>query len=264
MTKNYKKDFHYSAMTQEKYHHLIISPDDDIAPFQDAIKSATKTLDIKMFQFTELRLIQEVIAAHQRGVVVRVMLNPSRFTGERDNDEAFSLFRKANVPVEATNPKFPITHEKSMVIDGRVAFIMSMNWAPKYFGATRDYGLVTTDPKEVDEVAACFDADWKRMNFTPPEKSRLVWSVGNSRDEVITFIHSAKKSLYIQHEKYIDVPIIEAIAEAKVKRQVDIHAMARARGWLIHDEEPHGKPIHDIAGVPPGKQLMVGLERAVM
>jgi len=213
-------------MPQKKLHHLIITPDDGIKPFQDAIQSATKTLVIKMFQFTELRLIQEVIAAHQRGVAVRVMLNPSRFTGEHDNDEAFFLFRKADIPVEATNPKFPITHEKSMVIDGRIAFIMSLNWAPKYFGKTRDYGLITTNPKEVNEVAACFDADWDRVDFTPPPESDLIWSVGKSRDEVIKFIRSSKKSLYIQHEKYVDVPIIEAIVEARMKRHVEIQAMA--------------------------------------
>ena len=213
-------------MPKEKFHRLIVAPDDGIAPIQDAIKSATKTLVIKMFQFTEPRLIQEVIAAHERGVAVRVMLNPSRFTGEHDNDEAFLLLRKANIPVQETNPKFPITHEKSMVVDGRVAFIMSLNWAPKYFGGTRDYGLVTTDPKEVNEVADCFDADWKHLDFVPPAESRLIWSVGKSRDEVIKFIRSAQKSLFIQHEKYVDTPVIEALVEAKMKRNVDIHAMA--------------------------------------
>lgn len=139
-------------MPQENFHHLIVVPDDGIEPFQKAIRSATATLDIKMFQFTEPRLLQEVIEAHQRGVSVRVMLNPSRFTGEHDNDEAFALFKKEGVPVQETNPQFPITHEKSMVIDRKIAFIMSLNWAPKYFGETRDYALVTTCDEEVSEV----------------------------------------------------------------------------------------------------------------
>jgi len=113
-----------------------------------------------------------------------------------------------------------------MVIDHKTAFIMSLNWAPKYFGETRDYGLVTTDPKEVYEVAACFEADWKRTDFIPPVESNLIWSVGKSRDEVIRFIRSAKESLYIQHEKYVDTPVIEALVQAKVKREVKVHAMA--------------------------------------
>lgn len=213
-------------MFQDAVHHLIVQPDDGIAPILKTIEGAKKSIDIKMFQFTDPVLIEAVIAAHKRGVKVRVMLNPSRFTGEHDNDEAFELFGHAKVPVKETNPKYPITHEKSMVVDGKQAFIMSLNWAPKYFGLTRDYGLVTNDPAEVAEVEGCFDADWNRVDFTPPQVSNLIWSVGSARQEVIDFIHSAEKSLFIQHEKYVDTPVIEALVHAKMKKGVKVHATA--------------------------------------
>jgi len=214
------------SMFEDAVHQLIVQPDDGIAPILKTIEGAKKSLDIKMFQFTDPVLIQAVIAAHKRGVKVRVMLNPSRFTGEHDNDEAFELFKNAQVPIKDTNPKYPITHEKSMVVDGCQAFVMSLNWAPKYFGLTRDYGLVTNDPNEVSEVAGCFNADWERVDFTPPAVSNLIWSVGRSRQEVIDFVNGAQKSLYIQHEKYVDTPVIEALVHAKMKREVKVHAMA--------------------------------------
>jgi len=213
-------------MFTDAVHHLIVQPDDGIEPILKTIEKAKKSLDIKMFQFTDPILIHAVIGAHKRGVAVRVMLNPSRFTGEHDNDEAFSMFRDAKVPVEETNPKYPITHEKSMVVDGKQAFIMSLNWAPKYFGLTRDYGLVTNDPAEVAEVEGCFDADWKRVDFTPPPVSNLIWSVGKARQEVIDFMKGAKESLFIQHEKYVDTPVIEALVHAKMKNNVKVHALA--------------------------------------
>ncbi len=213
-------------MTQENAHQLIVVPDDGIEPFQKAIRGATEALDIKMFQFTEPRLLKEVANAHQRGVKVRVMLNPSRFTGEHDNDEAFDFFKKEGIPVQETNPQYPITHEKSMVVDRKRAFIMSLNWAPKYFGETRDYALVTTVPEEVNEVASCFEADWQKTTFTSTPGSSLIWSVGRSREEVIQFIRSAQKTLYVQHEKYVDTPVIEALVEARAKRHVKVHAMA--------------------------------------
>ena len=213
-------------MFNDNVHSLIVQPDDGIAPILNALEGAKHSLDIKMFQFTDPVLIEAVIKAHKRGVKVRVMLNPSRFTGEHDNDEAFELFKNAKVPIKDTNPKYPITHEKSMVVDGKQAFIMSLNWAPKYFGLTRDYGLVTNDPAEVSEVAGCFEADWNRVDFTPPPVSNLIWSVGRSRQEVIDFINGAEHSLYIQHEKYVDTPVIEALVHAKMKRGVKVHAMA--------------------------------------
>jgi len=213
-------------MFQDAVHNLIVQPDDGITPILKTLEGAKKSLDIKMFQFTDHVLIEAVIAAHKRGLKVRVMLNPSRFTGEHDNDEAFEFFKNAKVNVKETNPKYPITHEKSMVVDGCQAFIMSLNWAPKYFGLTRDYGLVTNDPDEVAEVAGCFEADWNREDFTPPAVSNIIWSVGRSRQEVINFIDGAEKSLFIQHEKYVDTPVIEALVRAKMKRNVKVHATA--------------------------------------
>lgn len=214
------------SMFKDAVHHLIVQPDDGITPILNTLEGAKSSLDIKMFQFTDPVLIEAVVNAHKRGIKVRIMLNPSRFTGEHDNDEAFEVFKNAKVPVEETNPKYPITHEKSMVVDGKQAFIMSLNWAPKYFCETRDYGLVTNDPAEVAEVAACFEADWTRTDFTPPAVSNLIWSVGTARQEVIDFINGAEKSLYIQHEKYVDTPVIEALVHAKMKKAVKVHAMA--------------------------------------
>ena len=213
-------------MFKDAVHHLIVQPDDGITPILLTLEKAKHSLDIKMFQFTDPILIEAVIAAHKRGVKVRVMLNPSRFTGEHDNDEAFELFKNAKVNVKETNPKYPITHEKSMVVDGKQAFIMSLNWAPKYFGLTRDYGLVTNDPEEVSEVAGCFEADWNRDDFIPPQNSNLVWSVGRARQYMIDYIYGAESSLYIQHEKYVDTPVIEALVHAKIKKGVKVHAMA--------------------------------------
>jgi phosphatidylserine/phosphatidylglycerophosphate/cardiolipin synthase-like enzyme len=229
-----------------------------------------------MFQFTDPVLIEAVIAAHKRGIKVRVMLNPSRFTGEHDNDEAFELFKNAKVNVKETNPKYPITHEKSMVVDGKQAFIMSLNWAPKYFGLTRDYGLVTNDPEEVAEVAGCFEADWNRTDFVPPKESNLVWSVGRSRQYMIDFINSAKETLYIQHEKYVDTPVIEALAHAKMKRNVKVHATAlpvhSLRDFYVLDGvaglrllEDLGVHVHKLHGVHlHAKLILADKKRALL
>ena len=41
-----------------------------------------------MFVFSDPDLLKAVIAAHQRGVKVRVMLNAARRNGEDDNEES--------------------------------------------------------------------------------------------------------------------------------------------------------------------------------
>ena len=59
-------------MFTDAVHHLIVQPDDGIEPILKTIDKAKKSLDIKMFQFTDPILIHAVIEAHKRGVKVRV------------------------------------------------------------------------------------------------------------------------------------------------------------------------------------------------
>jgi phosphatidylserine/phosphatidylglycerophosphate/cardiolipin synthase-like enzyme len=108
-----------------------------------------------------------LVRAHQRHVDVRIMLNPHRSSGDRANDESFKALRHAGLKVEWSNPAFAVTHEKSLVIDDTMALISTFNYATKYFTETRDYGIVTTQPQQVAEVIAGFEADWHRKDVRP-------------------------------------------------------------------------------------------------
>jgi len=135
---------------------LIVLPDDSARPILDSINRATKSLRIKMFVFSDPALLNAVIAAHQRGVAVRVMLNPARRTGESENEEARARLTEAGVEVIDSNPAFGLTHEKSMVVDDTQAFVKSLNWATENLTATRDYAVVTAREAEVQEIIDCF------------------------------------------------------------------------------------------------------------
>ena len=110
---------------------LIVLPDDSVQPILDAIDGATKSLRIKMFIFTDPSLLDAVIAAHRRGVNVRIMLNPKRRSGVSENDESRSKLEAAGIEVRDSNPAFDLTHEKSMVVDDKIAFVKSLNCRPK-------------------------------------------------------------------------------------------------------------------------------------
>ena len=55
------------------HHTLIVLPDDTAKPIVDALAAAKRSLNIRMFLFTDPTLIDAVAAAHRRGVKVRVM-----------------------------------------------------------------------------------------------------------------------------------------------------------------------------------------------
>jgi cardiolipin synthase A/B len=199
-------------------------PDDGIEPILSSIDAATQTLDIKMFLFTEVALIDAVLAAHHRGVRVRVMLNPARRSGESENIETVKILLSAGINVKDTHETFAVTHEKSIVIDQQAAYICTLNWARKHFTHTRDYALITQDPLEVQETLECFNADWERKPFHGQDSS-LIWCTGNGRSRIARIIDEAKDYLYIQNERYQDPTIIERLVRAK-SRGLRIHLMA--------------------------------------
>jgi len=218
---------------------LIVLPDDSGQPILDAINAATKSLRIKMFLFSDPALLAAVIAAHQRGVKVRVMLNPARRGGEPENEATRRKLEKAGVTVIDSNPAFVVTHEKSMVVDDETAFVKSLNWETKNLTETRDYAVVTLHDDEVKEIIDCFEADWHRKKFDVGDQPRLIWCNYNGRDRIAEFIDRAKDTLFVQNERYQDAIIIERLVRA-VRRGVKIHVMARAPHTLKKEKLVEG------------------------
>jgi phosphatidylserine/phosphatidylglycerophosphate/cardiolipin synthase-like enzyme len=207
---------------------LIVEPDDGVDPVRELISSAQNSLLIKQFTFTEETLIQAVIERRNAGVDVRVMLNPARSGGDRANDETFQRFAAAGITVRWSNPKFYVTHEKSIVADDTAALIATFNLCTKYFTLTRDYGVITHDPVHVAQIIEVFDADWQELDWTCSAYEGLLWSNSNSRYHMAQFIDTASHRLDIQHPKYVDAVILERIAAA-ADRGVKVRVLCGGR-----------------------------------
>ncbi|MBS1800257.1 MAG: phospholipase [Acidobacteria bacterium] len=245
---------------------LIVLPDDSAQPLLDAIKGAKSSLRIKMFVFSDTSLLDEVLAAHKRGVKVRVMLNPERRDGKKENGETRARLSAAGVEVLDSNPCFDVTHEKSMVVDDATAFIESLNWEQRNLTETRDYAVVTSHKHEVDEVMQGFDADWNRTDFKSGEHSHLIWCIGNGRQRMCEFIDKAKHTLWLQNERYQDPVVIEHLVRAHA-RGVKIHVMARPPHKLKKEKLVEGvsglRTLADL-GVPIHKLKHIKLHGKLM
>ena len=221
------------------HHSLIVLPDDSTQPFINSVRHARLSLRVKMFVFSDPVLLQEVISAKQRGVAVRVMLNPARRSGKEENGFSRRLLVEAGVEVLDSNPAFDVTHEKSVVVDDTIAYVNSLNWETKNLTKTRDYAVVTSNKHEVDEIIECFEADWHRTAFTPGDHSRLIWCVGNGRQRLGKLIDEARHTLWLQNERYQDPVMIEHLVRAQ-RRGVKIHLMARPPHKLKKDKLSEG------------------------
>jgi cardiolipin synthase len=194
--------------------HLIVEPDDGVEPVRNLINSAEKSLLIKQFTFSEPTLMQAVTDRKNAGVKVRVMLNPKRSGGDRANDDTYDYFKQNGVAIQWANPKFYVTHEKSIVVDSHAALISTFNLCLKYFTQTRDYGIVTHDPVRVAQVIEGFEADWEHRDWLPDPESGLLWSNANSRLRMSHFIDTAKHKLDVQHPKFVDAVILDRLLDA--------------------------------------------------
>ena len=254
---------------------LIVLPDDTGQPIIAAIAAAKTSMLVKLFVFTDPTLIAAAIDARKRGVQVRVLLNAARRSGEDDNAASRKALEKAGVEVKDANPAFELTHEKSMVVDEATAFVMSLNWDSKNLTETRDYAVATSHPHEVDEIVACFEADWHRREFAPGESAHLIWCNANGRERIARFIDSAQHTLHVQNERYQDEVIIERLVRAK-ERGVKVHVMARPAHTLKKDKlvegvgglrilDDVGIKVHRVKGLKlHGKVILADGERAVV
>jgi cardiolipin synthase len=256
-------------------HRLIVLPDDTADSIIDPVNSARHTLNIRMFLFTDRSLLNAVIAARQRGVHVRVMLNPARRDGSSDNEVARETLLAAGVSVRDSSHAFAVTHQKSMVIDDKIGFVESLNWETRDLTQTRDYAVETTSKSEVAEMVRCFDADWDEKPFVPSVGSGLIWCPNNGRQRIADFIDSAKETLWLQNERYQDMVIIERLVRA-TQRGVQVRIMSRALHKLKRKKLFEGvsglRIVHDVGAKVRvlknlklhGKIMIADEERAIV
>jgi phosphatidylserine/phosphatidylglycerophosphate/cardiolipin synthase-like enzyme len=137
--------------------------------------------------------------------------------------EAIKALQAGGVRVRYSSPQFKFTHEKSMIIDDQVAYVMTMNFTNSAFTANREYVMIDRTPADVAELLKIFACDWNETPYIPGD-SPLVVSPVNSRSRILALIDSAQQSLTVQVE-YCTDPEVVAHLSARAKAGVDVKVM---------------------------------------
>jgi cardiolipin synthase len=251
---------------------LVIEPDDGRAPILAAIAGATNNIRLTIYEITDLQSVpnqtpsapaasvaQALIDKARSGVNVRVIVDQKQYSQGSSADQikyTVQALRDAGVDVQTSSSAFCYTHQKTFVIDGPTtanpglsgtAIIMSLNLMPNYFGGTRDYAVITTNPGVIQEVSNVFDADFNLVgpqpvcthahspaNTSPPpypadtplvSEVSLLWSPVSSKPKLLQLIAGAKQSLVITTEEMTDADMvcqIQAVAQSAAKPTVRI------------------------------------------
>ena len=212
---------------------LITEPKDGIAPILSAIRHARHQIDLVMYENEGKRIDAALVAAHRRGVHVRVLLSNGYYgmagTPRTDNQPAYKYFRARRVPVRWSPAYFALTHQKTLVVD-KSAYILTFNFTPQYYPTSRDFGLIDPLPVDVRAIERTFDADWSRQRIAAARGADLVWSPG-SRPALVKLIKSAHGWLDIYNEE-MNSTRIESALESDARRGVNVRiTMTASPNW---------------------------------
>lgn len=181
------------------------------------VTSATKTIDLTAFQFTDATLSADLIAACNRSVKVRAILDQSQKTV---NTPVYTqLNATPNCAAAWSNPQFAQTHQSTLTADASYSAIMTLllnQTNPSTYNTTRDFLVIDNDPADVAAIETTFNADFNSttdFSFTPPTGDKLLWAPNNEQ-AVLSMIAGAQHSIQIETENLTSPAIVNALIAA--------------------------------------------------
>ncbi len=207
---------------------LYVLPDDGPEPLLDWIDAARTSIRIKIYVFTDDAMRDALIRAANRGVDVRVLIDPEPVGGGEGNMQTFQALKDAGVRVKWASGPYKHYHEKSIVIDDRRAIIATFNFTYSSFTKNREFAVVTTQPDVVADVAQIFDADWAGEGVAWSEETPIVLSPVNSRARLTALIEEAQQTLWLEEATLLDDDLTQALVRA-AQRGVDVRFLAPRR-----------------------------------
>jgi cardiolipin synthase len=194
---------------------LITEPGTGDTPFVALIDSARHSVSVTMYELTDERVEQALAADAARGVHVAVLLDDGQYgAGCPLNDAAYRYLAAHSVRVAWAPGYFALTHQKSIVIDRRMAAIMTLNLTPAYYESSRDFAVLDYQPADVAAIAQTFDADLHHQQITPSAGSGdLVWSPGAQARMSALIVH-ARRSLEVESEEMDEPAITRELCQA--------------------------------------------------
>jgi cardiolipin synthase A/B len=197
---------------------LYTEPAKGFSPVYNLINGAKTSIDMTMYELEDSTAEKDLAAAEKRGVDVRVILDQRE---ESDNSAAYNYLKNNGVHVVYSWSKYYYTHQKSMVVDGTTAMIMTANLTSQYYSTSRDFLVTDTNAADVAAIVKVFNADYAHESVTPGDGADLVWSPTNSQTKLLALINGATSSLRIYSEEMDDTAIENALVSA-AKRGVDV------------------------------------------
>jgi hypothetical protein len=156
----FNADYAKTSITPSDGTDLVWSPTDSQSHLLTLINGAQHSLDIEQEEFSDTAVVNAIVAAANRGVTVRVVIeDPSSYTSELNQVTAAG----GKVTGYSSSTGFYI-HAKTVIADYGTstakAFAGSENFSSNSLNANRELGLITTDSGVVSGLESTASADF--------------------------------------------------------------------------------------------------------
>lgn len=227
--------------------HLLIEPQAGIHPIINSIQHAKRNIELVIYGFTRRDLRRALIKAKKRGVAVQVILEKNPYKHAQENDYTRQRLIAAGIKVHNGNSHVALTHQKSLVIDHHLAWIMTMNFTYSGFKKQRNFAWSTCNSHLLTEMNSVFYQDWQDKDIRE-FPAQLVWSPINARQRLTQLINSAKQQIDIYALSLADYQLIGYIAR-QAARGIDVRVILPSKDSKLSRSEKrylrsHGVKLH--------------------
>jgi len=122
-----------------------------------AIDGATGDVFLEMYVLTDAGAISALVRAAERGVAVRVLLDPE----QPQNRVALQQLAGGGVVARFYRSGGELLHAKAMVVDGHVLVIGSANWSRSGFTRNHELDAVLDSPALAQAALRRMETDWR-------------------------------------------------------------------------------------------------------
>jgi cardiolipin synthase len=236
---------------------VIVQPDDGPSSLLSALKNAKQSVELAVFRFDRSDIETALRAAVSKGIKVTALIADVNRGGEKNLRQLEMRFLQAGITVARSARDLIRYHDKLIIIDRRILFLLSFNFTHLDIDHSRGFGIVTKNAALVQEAVKLFEADCARRPYSASSDTFVV-SPTNSRKVLRMFLERAKKQLLIYDPQISDKEMI-GVLQSQAKAGVEIRVIGKIRSRAgLSVRKLTKMRLHTRTIIRDGKQAFVG------
>jgi phosphatidylserine/phosphatidylglycerophosphate/cardiolipin synthase-like enzyme len=227
---------------------IVVAPAARRDVILDALHGARSQITLSLFRCTDSAVFEELAAAVDRGVDVRVLVTSRVKGGRKKLKKLWKRLEETRASIVPYTDPVVKYHAKYMVVDDGPALITSMNFTRKCFGDTCDAVGVTYDPAVVAGLKQLMATDREGGAIPSTLSDRLIIGPERARRQFTALVQQARQRIQIIDAKLSDPGLIDLLNQRRKQGiSVEIFGQKRLGNLISH-----------------GKMMLVDNSRAVL